>query len=273
MGSSEKICLIAAFRNQWTGLPNGPTTTTFTAHAPFSLLGRRHGVGINLMSDRLGFSQDFVFNAAYAFRMNVGNGNLGIGVNVGLANPSIEPEWYGADVITPDSDPAIPSGGSGFGLDMGAGIYYNTENYYVGLSASHLFGSVVLKGDERDFEANYNRHFYLVGGYNIQLANPMFEILPSLMLQSDGRSHNLYLNTNVRYNKKFWGGVSYSVRSAISLLVGLDLMNGLGIGYSYDFDLTPMMQYNSGSHEITVRYCFDVSVDKSPQKYKSLRFL
>ncbi|MBW2689594.1 MAG: type IX secretion system membrane protein PorP/SprF [Deltaproteobacteria bacterium] len=273
VGSSDKICLIAAFRNQWTGLPSAPTTTTFTAHMPFNLLGRKHGVGVNLMNDQLGFSNDFIFSASYAFRMDVGNGNLGIGVNVGMANPSIEPEWNGADVIDPASDPAIPPGGSGFGLDMGLGIYYNTENMYVGVSASHLYSSVVFRGDERDFEANYNRHYYLMAGYNLQLANPMFEILPSLMLQTDGKSSNLYLNTNVRYNKKFWGGVSYSVRSSMSILVGVDLMNGLGIGYSYDFDLTPMMGYNSGSHEITVRYCFDLSVDKSPQKYKSLRFL
>ena len=86
---------------------------------PFNLLGRKHGVGINLMNDRLGFSNDFIFSASYAFRMDVGNGNLGIGVNVGMANPSIEPEWNGADVIAPDSDPAIPAGGSGIGLDRG----------------------------------------------------------------------------------------------------------------------------------------------------------
>ena len=102
MGSSDKICLAAAFRNQWTGLPNAPTTTIFTAHMPFNLLGRKHGVGINLMNDRLGFSNDFIFSAAYAFRMDVGSGNLGIGVNVGMANPSIEPEWNGADVIDPE---------------------------------------------------------------------------------------------------------------------------------------------------------------------------
>ncbi len=273
VGSSDKICLTAAFRNQWTGLPDAPTTTTFTAHMPFNLLGRKHGVGINLMNDRLGFTNDFIFSAAYAFRMDVGSGNLGIGVNAGLANPSLEPTWNGADVIDPGSDPSIPTGGSGIGLDMGLGIYYNTDKMYVGISATHLVSSVVLRGDERDFDASYNRHYYLMAGYNIQLSNPMFEVMPSLMVQSDGRSHNLYLNTNVRYNKKFWGGVSYSVRGAISALLGLDLMNGLGIGYSYDFELSPMMGYNSGSHEVTVRYCFDLSVDKSPQKYKSLRFL
>ena len=112
-----------------------------------------------------------------------------------------------------------------------------------------------------------------MAGYNIQLSNPMFEILPSMMIQSDARSHHIYLNTNLRYNKRFWGGVSYTVGGAMTALFGIEMMNGIQIGYSYDFELTPLMSYNSGSHEVTVRYCFDLSVDRSPQKYKSIRFL
>ena len=272
VGSSDKICIGGAFRNQWSGLPDAPVTTTFTAHMPFSLLGRDHGVGINLLNDRLGLNNDFLFSVSYAYRMDVGMGKLGIGLNIGVANQSMEPTWQGQDVIEPDSDPSIPSGGSVFGFDMGLGVYYNTENLYVGLSTSHLNQTSFIYPEENE-ETKLIRHYYLMAGYNIQLTNPMFEVMPSLMVQSDGRSHDVSLNTNVRYNKKFWGGVSYSVRGALSALFGVELMNGLRIGYSYDFELSPLMGYNSGSHEVTVRYCFDLSVDKSPQKYKSLRFL
>ena len=86
VGSSDKICLGAAFRNQWTGLPDAPITTIFTANMPFNLLGRTHGVGVSFMNDNLAFNNDFLFSAAYAFRMDLGQGSLGIGANVGLAN-------------------------------------------------------------------------------------------------------------------------------------------------------------------------------------------
>ena len=273
VGNSDKICLAAAFRNQWTGLPDAPVTTTFTAHMPFNLLGRTHGIGVNLMNDRLAFNNDFLFSAAYAFRLDLGMGSLGIGANVGLANQSLTPTWNGADIITPESDDAIPkNGGSVFGFDMGLGIFYNTENLYVGISTSHL-NQPSFDSPEDVAEKKLIRHYYLLAGYNIQLANPMFEIMPSLMVQSDARSNHLYLNTNLRYNKRFLGGVSYTVGGAITALFGIELMNGIMIGYSYDFELSPLMKYNSGSHEVTVRYCFDLSVDKSPQKYKSIRFL
>jgi type IX secretion system PorP/SprF family membrane protein len=273
MGSSDKICLSAAFRNQWTGLPDAPVTTIFSANMPFNLLGRTHGVGINLMNDRLGFNNDFLFSAAYAFRMDLGTGKLGIGINVGVANQSLEPTWNGADVINPESDPSIPvTGGSVFGFDMGLGLFYNTENLYVGASTTHLNQTSFIYPEE-NVETKLIRHYYLMAGYSIQLSNPMFEVIPSFMLQTDARSNHIYLNTNIRYNKRFWGGVSYSVGGALTALFGLELMNGLRIGYSYDFELSPLLNYNSGSHEVTVRYCFDLSVDKSPQKYKSIRFL
>jgi len=275
MGASDRICLAAAFRNQWTGLPDAPITTTFTAHMPVNFLGRSHGIGLNLMNDNLAFNNDFLFSAAYAFRMDIGMGRLGIGANFGLANQSLTPTWDDGDGVMDqaEGDPAIPgSGGSVFGFDMGLGLFYNTENLYVGVSTTHLNQTSFIYPED-NVETKLIRHFYLTAGYNIQLTNPMFEIMPSVLVQTDARSNHIYLNTNLRYNKRFWGGVSYSVGGALTALFGVELLNGILIGYSYDFELSPLLKYNSGSHEVTVRYCFDLSVDRSPQKYKSIRFL
>lgn len=273
VGNQDRICLAAAFRNQWTGLPDAPVTTSFTANMPVNFLGRSHGIGLSLMNDILAFNNDFLFSVSYAFRMDLGSGKLGIGTNLGLANQSLNPTWNGADVIDPSSDNAIPqSGGSVFGFDMGLGIFYNTDDLYIGVSTSHLNQTTFDYPDDLA-EGRLVRHYYLLAGYTIRLSNPMFEIMPSLMVQSDARSNHLYLNTNVRYNKRFWGGVSYSVGGAVTALFGIELINGIMIGYSYDFELSPLLKYNSGSHEVTVRYCFDLSIDRSPQKYKSIRFL
>lgn len=275
MGAGDRICLAAAFRNQWTGLPDAPVTTTFTAHMPVNFLGRSHGIGVNLMNDNLAFNNDFLFSAAYAYRMDIGMGRLGIGANFGLANQSLTPTWDDGDgrMDRAEGDPAIPNnGGSVFGFDMGLGVFYNTENLYVGVSATHLNQTSFIYPEDNT-ETKLIRHYYLTAGYNIQLTNPMFEIMPSVLVQTDARSNHIYLNTNLRYNKRFWGGVSYSVGGALTALFGVELLNGILIGYSYDFELSPLLKYNSGSHEVTVRYCFDLSVDRSPQKYKSIRFL
>ena len=89
----------------------------------------------------------------------------------------------------------------------------------------------------------------------------------------DGKANQIYLNTNVRYNKRFWGGVSYRGGDAIVGILGVELFNGVQVGYSYDFSITKIGKYSSGSHELTIGYCFDLSLDRTPQKYKSIRFL
>jgi len=274
MGQSDKICALASFRNQWAGFPEAPVVTTFTAHAPFNLLGRSHGAGINLMNDNVALNNDLFASLSYSYKIDIGGGLLGIGLSLGLANHSFDPSnLNGADVIDITGDDAIPqNAASMFGFDAGLGAFYSTDKLYFGVSTTHL-NQTSFDFPEELAEARLIRHYYLNGGYNIQLSNPMLELMPSFMLQTDGRDNHIYLNTNLRYNKRFWGGVSYSVGGAVSALFGIELLNGIRVGYSYDIELSPLFKYSSGSHEITVRYCFDLSLDKSPQKYESIRFL
>jgi type IX secretion system PorP/SprF family membrane protein len=274
MGQEDKICASAAFRNQWMGIPSAPVTTTFTAHAPFTLFNRKHGAGINLMNDNIAFNNDLFLSLAYSYKIDVGTGVLGAGINMGLVNYSFDPSGLnGADVIDISGDDAIPQNAASlFGFDMGLGAYYSTSNLYVGLSTTHL-NQTSFNFPEELAETRLTRHYYAVGGYTLQLPNPIFELIPSFMIQTDGKDNHIYLNTNVRYNKRFWGGVSYSIGGAASVLAGIELMNGIRVGYSYDIELSPLFKYSSGSHEISIRYCFDLSLDRNPEKYESIRFL
>jgi type IX secretion system PorP/SprF family membrane protein len=118
-----------------------------------------------------------------------------------------------------------------------------------------------------------SRHYYLTAGYTFQLPNPSLELLPSVFAFSDGKVAQFSATSLLRYNKKIWGGVSYRAGDAVIGMVGFELFNGIKIGYAYDFTLSDMTKNSSGSHEFLVNYCFDLSVGKSPMKYKSIRFL
>jgi len=56
-------------------------------------------------------------------------------------------------------------------------------------------------------------------------------------------------------------------------MLGAKLFDWVRVGYAYDFSVSELSKYNQGSHEIMVGFCFDAKVDKSPKKYKSIRFL
>ncbi|MFW5819883.1 MAG: type IX secretion system membrane protein PorP/SprF [Bacteroidota bacterium] len=271
-GRNDKICLNAVHREQWVGFNGGPSQSFFSADGAFSFFGLDHGVGLSIVNDIYGFNTDLGISLDYAYRMDLGEGILAMGLNLGIINKALDPEWnIPEDLGNVQGDDQIPQNKeSRVAFDMGLGIFYNTEKLFFGISTTHLNQARISYENASPYLV---RHYYLTAGYNLQLANPLFEVMPTFLLKSDGKANQIYLNTNVRYNKRFWGGVSYRGGSAIVGILGVELFNGVQVGYSYDFSTTKIGKYSSGSHELTLGYCFDLSLDRTPQKYKSIRFL
>jgi len=276
VGSRDRICLNAVHREQWVGFPGAPSTSYFSADGAFDVFGKNIGAGISILNDNFGFDSDLGINLQGAYRFDLGSGKLGIGLNAGILNKSLNPEWKtlgtsGEIQEGAAGDPNIPQAKeSRVAFDLGFGVFYRSENIFMGISATHLNQARIKYENATPYLV---RHYYVTAGYNIQLQNPLFEIMPYFILKTDFKANQIYLNTTVKYNKKFWGGVSYRGGDAIVGLVGLELFNGVRIGYSYDFTVSQIGKYSDGSHELTIGYCFDLSLDKSPQKYKSIRFL
>lgn len=271
-GSMDKICLTAVHREQWVGFTGAPSTSFFNANGAFSLLGANHGASLSILNDSYGFNSDLSMNLSYAYRLDLGSGKLGIGINLGILNKAIAPEWnIPAGLGSVEGDPYIPKNNeSRVAFDMGFGFFFRSEQLFFGISTTHLNQARIRYQDASPYMI---RHYYATAGYTLQLINPQFEVMPSFVLKSDGNANQIYLNTMVRYNKNIWGGVSYRAGDAIVGLFGLDLFNGVHVTYSYDFVTSRIGKYCDGSHEFSLGYCFDLSLDKSPQKYKSVRFL
>jgi type IX secretion system PorP/SprF family membrane protein len=273
-GTSGMICATALNRQQWIGFKGAPSTTVFNISAPVSLFSIKSGVGLLVESDNVGFDKDINLSASYSYLMDLGLGKLGIGLSLGMLNKTLTPTWEIPldDAHTPASgDPLIPENKESFvAFDAGFGLYYKTEKYYASLSVTHINQPKIKfsKG-----EPYISRHYYLTGGYTLQLPNPALELIPSVFAFSDGKEVQATLTSLVRYNKKVWGGVSYRAGDALIGIVGFELFNGIRLGYSYDFTLSDIRKNSGGSHEFMVNYCFDLSLGKSPMKYKSIRFL
>ncbi len=271
-GSHDAICLSALHRQQWTKIDGSPVTSVFSANAPFKLFGANHGVGLTVMSDELGYSQDVSVGLDYAYRLSLGPGKLGIGISGMFLNKALAAKWYIPNASW-ESDPAIPKENeSVYGFDMGLGLFYRAERVYLGLSTTHLL-EPDMKYENPSSNFTLKRHYYITGGCLVPLRNPAWEFVPSVMAYSDGAASQISANVNMMYNKKIWGGVGYRLNDAIVAMIGVDLFNGLKIGYSYDYCYTSMMRSSGGSHEIIVGYCFNLVKEKIVKKYKSVRFL
>ncbi|MDZ7633664.1 MAG: type IX secretion system membrane protein PorP/SprF [Bacteroidales bacterium] len=273
-GMTGMITATAMTRQQWVGFPGAPSTTIFNVSTPFSLFGLRSGAGLLVEADKYGFSNDINLSLSYSYLFNLGSGTLGAGFSAGMLNKTLAPEWFipsGPSHTPPSGDPLIPENDESFvALDISAGIYYQALSYYAGFSVTHLNQPEIKYSETATY---VSRQYYLTAGYYFQLPNPSLELIPSVFIANDGATTQYLATAMVRYNKKIWGGVSYRISDAITGFAGVELYNGLKIGYGYDFPISEIRKGTSGSHEFVVSYSFDLGLGKSVTKYKSIRFL
>jgi len=273
-GSSGMICATAMNRQQWVGFEGAPSSTVFHVNAAVSPFNINSGIGLTIISDQTGFDSDNSLLLTYSYIRTIGNGKLGIGVNGGMLNKAIDPSWSipsGDIFVPPTGDPLIPeSKESHLAWDMSLGLFYTAIDYYAGISVTHINEPKIKYTTATPYIA---RQYYATAGYTVRLPNPNLELLPSAFIFSDGNIFQVSVNASLRYNKKVWGGVSYRAGDALTGMIGLELYNGIRIGYAYDFPMNDIRKSTSGSHEFMVNYCFDISMGQSSKRYKSIRFL
>lgn len=264
-GSNDAFCIGAIYRMQWTGFDGAPKTGVLSLDGPIRSINS--GIGLTVMTDKLGFEKTFMAKLAYAYRFNVGaTGKLGVGIDLGF----IQKELSGDFVANDPNDPIIPyNGEKGSTIpDLGAGLYYNNDNLYVGISSSHILEPEV---DLSTVNYIYARHYYGMIGYKFDLT-PSLALTPSIHAKYDGTTFQSDFNANLHINDKIWVGASYRLEDAIVLMAGFKVLQNLKIGYSYDYNMSELNDYNNGSHEIFLGYCFNPP-KKVNFKIKNVRYL
>ena len=265
-GSRGVIATSILHRSQWMGFSDAgaaASTQNFSVDAELPFL--YGGVGLNVVNDNIAEFSNLGLQASYAYRTELGVGQIGMGMSVGMYQSGLN---GGALKSAQSGDPAIPTGEvKGSSLDIGAGIYYNTQDVYVGLSSAHMTEPTVEWSDGQDFDLT--RHYFLIAGYYHELSS-LLSLNPSIYLKSDGATSQLDINTNLIYNNKLWGGVSYRLDEGLSLLAGMNVNEDFRFGLAYD---VTMMNAMSNSLEFMLGYNFKIKTNKAISKYKNPRFL
>ena len=274
IGEQELMKMMVAQRLDWIGIKNAPKTTLFTVNTPFKIGKTHHAAGIQFINDIFGVFANQQINAQYAYKFKFDYGTLSIGTNIGVLNlicygdsiKMVESDYH------TENDPAIPQGTqSGIGFDLSAGIYFSNATWFAGVSILHAPSANIKLGDKYDFQIN--QAMTAVGGYNIKLSNPDFELKPSVLLYTDFISWQTQISLLLDYKNKFWGGLAYSIQDAISFSFGMEVIDGLQFGYCFDLPTSSMIRATHGSHELFLSYDFNIFKPKYNQKHKSVRLL
>ena len=260
-------------RYQWIGVKGSPKTMVLSVGGATNLFGLNSGVGLNIISDELGFLKNISVSLDYAYRKKTRFGELGLGTSLGFYNMAISGEWYipESDKHGTTTEPGIPQADvSQLAFDMGLGMFLKSNDYFISASVTHLNQATIILSDQaKSFLA---RHYYLAGSYTFGLPDPMFELIPAVYFKTDGVAYQADLTLDLLYKKRFSAGLNYRINDAVCVLLGFEMNNGLRVGYAYDIITSALSGYTGGSHELYLSYSIDLGKNRN-KKYKSIRYL
>lgn len=276
-GEGDLMRVAGMHRMQFTGIKNAPMTTYFLFSSPFVIGKTKHAAGVRFMNDRFGLFSNQSLHAHYAYKHRIGKGYLSIGadlgfVNISFAKDSVNLKDLDADYFKTGDDPVLNGQQfNGMSFDLGAGIWYSAPTWWVGASMSHLTFPTLHWSDESDFHIKGT--MYVVGGYNWRLKNKNWVLKPSAMVMSDFRSWDVNLTMMAELKEKYRFGLSYRILGNVGLILGIDIISGLQLGYTYELPTSKLIYESYGSHELYLAYGFDILKPKRTNRYKSVRYL
>jgi type IX secretion system PorP/SprF family membrane protein len=254
-GSRDVLSIFGLYRAQWVGLDGAPNTGTFSINTPIE--GTKFGLGLGLINDKIGPSDETNFAADISYTIKTSeNFKLAFGIKGSVNLLNID---FTKLNIYNQNDPKFQTSiDNKFSPNIGAGIYYYSQKSYIGLSVPNFLETEHFDGmapnSAASFTARERMNFYLIAGHVFDL-NADLKFKPALLTKIvSGAPLQIDLSGNFLIKEKFVLGAAYRWSAAVSLMAGFQPTKSWYIGYGYDLETTKLANYNSGSHEIFLRY-------------------
>ena len=247
-GSRGALSIFGLHRTQWVGMDGAPVTNSFSVNTPIN--ESKIGVGLSVVNDKIGptISNDISADISYTIQTSeTWKLSFGIKGTASMLNLNVND-------LNPENqnDPQFQNY-SKFSPNIGAGIYFHSDKAYVGLSVPYFIQTNNFNDDD---VAIYKElmSYYFIAGYVFDI-NYNLKFKPALMTKATaGAPLQVDLSANFMYMDKFVLGAAYRWNAAFSAMAGFQVYEGLFVGYAYDSDTTNLKNYNSGSHELFLRF-------------------
>ncbi len=251
-GTIDGLNMNLLTRHQWVGIDGYPASYSFGAHTPYQR--QNFGIGLSLMTDRVGPVRNTHFKASYAYQIKVARGmHLSMGLNAGITN-------FSATIsdleLTESNDHHFQSDLNRTSPIFGIGFYLYTDEYFAGISSPRMI-RVKLEDEYRESNTSYDAPIFLMGGYQFNIDHE-WQFLPSALITvMPGAPISADITTRFLYQDQYYMGAHYRIGDAAGLFFNIQITEFLKAGYAFDFTLNKLSRVNSGSHEFMVAYRLD----------------
>lgn len=251
-GSRGMLSIFGIHRAQWIGLEGAPTTTGTSIHTPLN--DSRIGLGVSILQDAIGPSNKQTLSTDFSYTISTSeNYKLSFGLKGTASLFSIDYTKLNRFDV---NDPRFQNNISNqFSPNIGAGLYLHSKQFYAGISVPFMLQSNEFN-DNNSQVTHESLHYYFMSGYVFEISE-ITKFKPAFLVKAvEGAPLQVDLSANFMLNNKFVLGGAWRWEAAMSGLAGFQVNDNWFIGYTYDADSTKLANYNSGSHELFMRYEF-----------------
>lgn len=265
-GSKENLSFGLLYRKQWVDIEDAPSTFTLSGSSP---VGKNVGIGLSVISDKIGPVEENNVYGDFSYTLNLGGEHkLALGLKAGATfhKVGLFSEVYSN---VPDADdPAFAENTNNTFLNIGTGLFYYTNKYYVAFSVPNMLKSTHLDYNGKKFGTE-SLHYFLTGGYVFDL-NPNLKFKPFAMLKSAFDAPlSVDASTNFLIYDKLELGATYRLEDSFGAMINFAITPNLRIGYAYDHIVSDLNVTTPSSHEVILLFDlnFPKKVSQSPRYF------
>lgn len=265
-GSKENISGGLLYRKQWVEIEDAPTTGTFFMHSP---VGKNVGLGLSAITDKIGPVEENNIYGDFSYTLNLGGEHkLAFGLKAGLTMHKIDFATIYPTLPDLGDDVFGQANPNATFFNLGTGLFYYTNKYYLALSMPNMLKSKYLDFNGRKYGTEV-LHYFLTGGYVFDL-NPNLKFKPFAMVKTSVDAPTSFdFSANFLFNEKLELGATYRLEDSFGAMVNFAVTPSLKIGYAYDHIVSDLDVVTPASHEIMLLFDINLSkkVSRSPRYF------
>ena len=249
-GHREVPNLTMLLRRQWVDFPGAPTTGSLSYDE--RIRNQNFSWGAQMYFDHIYIEKTSGVQGFYSYHAPFERSTLSLGISAGILNYRVN---YGLAYALDAGDPQTQAVVNKFLPTFGFGALWASERFYLGFSSPALLRTKYnVAGQPLIKRAGAEGHYFLNGG-GVFRVTPEVVLKPSFLLKAvSGAPVQADLNLNVWLYDIVGGGISYRTEDAVYGMIELQLSDRLRFGYAYEHNISRLVNYNQGSHEIMLRY-------------------